>query len=649
MYKRLEFFIFYIALFFFLFFSLSLIHVYPWERIGSTYLLPTVDLIKTGNLMFQYQLYYSDTDRLLANPPLYYLVLAPVVKLLGAGIQQVRLLSIVINGAILTGIFLLVRKLFSKREAMLSVFILALSDTFFSLNFNPRPTHLSAMFFVFSILCCVIGLKQSKRSFGMVFLSGLLMGLSILSHFYILTYGIILLLTILFFSKKPCNFRFVAMHAIIIFAGIVLPLFSYMLWLGNDIPEWWHVQKILAGSDATNNRNLSLSFGIWQFIKENFLHWNFEFTYEPHKLLAVHRYKLWLGFPWGWLYAISWLYIGIRILYNKARKTGQNLSGDKWLLTSLLFLILIPGIIFPTGGNEYLLPIIILFSISVAIVFSDLLFCDLKSKFRHIFLCIGLIGILLISSLRFYYNINVFNDVMKEPSYDYYIQELSKNFRGKKITTVVGPHLIAAGLINYGYFDYYALHDFYAFSDRHRLRGDNHPVKVKFDIALCERLLKDSNLLITNDWIMKPRSRRVVPLLVKSGFYKESGRAESKYYKTTTAYFRSEDYAVPFVKEIDAQGNLMISFVDGMPHVVKGLFVRHDIKEKGSVDILLSFDDKSFKKIRPEPYEIILTENGFLWAPEALPAVRKIKITSIGSDLYIALSSLALKSSIISE
>ncbi|HID30835.1 MAG TPA: glycosyltransferase family 39 protein [Desulfobacterales bacterium] len=633
----------------YLFFSLTLIQTYPWERIGSTYLLPPYELIHTGQLRLEYQLYYSSTDRLLANPPLYYLVLAGLIKILGAGIVQVRLLAILVNLAIMLTVYILVKSTFSRQAAALSVFLLAISDAFFSYSFYARPTQLSTAFFILSLLFAVIAQKRPRESYAVSFFSGLLMGSAVLSHPFIITYGLILPITFFCFSPDRKNWRPLLRHILSATVGLFLPICIYIAWLGGDLPEWWHVQKILAGSDATNNRDLSASFGIWEFLKSKFFHWNYDFDYKPCKLLAVHRQHVWLGFPWGWAFAVGGAYCIVWGILKRTNGGRHSRPAHWWIAISVILAVFMPGILFPRGGTEYLLPVHIIFMMAFGVFLCDAISHEWSVWASRISQVFGIFVILMILSLRLYYNINVFNTVTNVPGYEHYMAELRENIPRNSFKSVVGPHLIAAGFIGYQFFDFYSLYDFYAFKDRARFRRGwktDHPAKVEFPIAFCERLLKNRDLLVSNANSVKQRTKAVMDFIATSGFYQQVAQVESKYYGLSRAYLPATQHWVPIDTQVTPEGTLLIHFQQKEPRRLNAVFVRYQRPRSSLPEVWLSPDGRAFYQAEVKKGEVLAgerglaCEHGLFWAPGGLPKVSIIRLSGVGIPEFVAVCAL---------
>ncbi len=624
---------------FYLLSSISLLQLYPWERIGSTYLLPSYELLSTGDLRLEYQLYYSNTDRLLANPPLYYLALAGFIKVFGANIEAVRIMAILINLSIMVAVFALVKNVFSNKAAIYSVSILLFSDPFFSYTFNARPTQLSIALFLFSLLPVVITPKDSFDNYVLPFLSGLLLAGSILSHPFIICY--ILILPVTFFFFKPPNKSWLkSIHFFVILAfGFFVPIFIYFVWIGKEFPEWWHVQKILTSSDATNNRDFKLSFGVVEFLRTNFFHWNIDFDYKPYKLLAVHRQNVWLGFPWILLYLASFFYCFFSIWLKKVTLIPFVWRPYCWLTMSIILAVAIPGIAIPKGGVEYLLPIHILFIVSVGIFISDVISCKNPIWARKICLLFCIFVILSIISLRVSYNYNVFKTINNEPSYRGYISKLRKSIP-TNFNSVVGPHLIAAGFIDYPFFDFYSLYDYYAYGDRKDKRKGwrtDHFEKIEFFTALYERLLSKHDLLITNTNSIKKRTRRIIDLFASSGFYHEVSQVESKFYGLTKAYLPNLQRWIPFLTEINDEGDLLVRIRENQSQRLNAIFLRYRNTVNCIPKIYLSSDGSVFRQIELKKENFLSGKNGFFWVDRNRSNFSIIRISQIDQPLFIAI------------
>jgi hypothetical protein len=567
------------------------------------------------------------------------LVLAGFIKVFGVGIFQVRLLAILINLVIMATVYLLMRRILSRQPALLFVLLIGLSDAFFSYSFYARPTQLSVAFFMSCLLLAAIAQQLPRGGYAVSSISGLLMGCAILSHASIITYGLILPLTFIFLSPPSKKWRSVVPHIFSATVGLCLPICIYLVWLGSDFPEWWHVQEILAGSDATNNRDLSISFGLWEFLRINFFHWNFDFDYQPYKLLAVHRQRVWLGFPWGWAFAVGGIYCMVLSIFKHTEGEQNARYPYRWITVSVLVAVIMPGIFFPWGGTEYLLPVQVIFTLALAVFLSDVISCDWSVRFKRLFWLFGISVIVMILSLRLYYNINVFITVMNERGYEHYMAQLRESLPDHSFSSVVGPHLIAAGFIGYKFFDFYSLYDFYASKDRDRLRKGwktEHPPKTEFPIAFCERLLRNRDLLVTNAKAVKRRTMLVMDAFAESGFYEEVARVESKYYGVSRAYLSVEERCRPIASEVTSEGDLLIKLLEKEPLHLYAVFIRYQRPRSSIPEMWLSVDGRVYHEVEAKEQEVLGGRDGLLWTAKGLPMFSRIRISGVDEPKFVA-------------
>lgn len=612
---------------FYLFFSLRLVNIYPFEWISSFNAMPAFDFARTGELRYQYQLLYSSTDRMYANPPLYFILLGAVFKLFGVGVLQIRLFSIAINLLIFTGTFLLVKSVLSRKAAVFSVFVLALSDIIFSYSFCARPNQLAIMFFIFALLLCAKG--NGADSNGWSFGAGFVMGLSAVSHSFILSYGLIPAMTLFSFKRGETILRRNVMKGVVFLAGMAIPVSIYLLWVGRDIHEWWSIQRILSASDATGSYTAERSGNAFQNLYADFkyfLHWNFLHTsigskFDPYFGQAIHRKYEWLGFQWGRLYLAAGLYAALKIAYGVLTGNAKGLHGVIWIFFASLISVISAGILFPKGvGNEYVPPVFIILSMLSGLFLSDLVICVGKNKVVRYSVPVVALAVvfLVIFKPRLSYSAGLIREFDGQPTYGEYMGRLQDSLAGKGVTAYLGPHFVNMGLSQYRYIDYFVLKD-------------------KSAIGVSGALLRDSNALILYDTmvtfsvVFNPIGQR----LVDAGFYKLVGSSQSAFYGRTSAYLRPK---TPAFAVAGGPGGLAIDFQDGLSHLVRGLFIKGKVGDDKNVSILYSHGDKAFSRLSFKDNEVTIGENGLLLTPVSPVSAKKIRVTGVGAVEYARLS-----------
>jgi hypothetical protein len=432
--------------------------------------------------------------------------------------------------------------------------------------------------------------------------------------------------TMLMFVHRRRHWRWswqtVGIHLVWCTLGVLFPVFLYLGWIGEDLPEWWRLQQYLVTTDATGGDFSSFNIdNIWYFFQTTFLHWNFDFDYKPYGLLAVHRQRVWLGFPWGWTFSLAILYhIGRAILSFWHNSNMSRQRTDRWIAGLLALSVLAPAIFFPKAENcEYHLPFQLICLIGLGILLADLL------RQRHLgFRAIGSALIIGIVFLRLYYNVNVFHATMNEPSYEWYTGQVRNAVPIHSSEVIFVPYLLMEKFFQDDYFDY------------HVLRGS----EMAYPIALFETALRHKAMVIINEheyYVILNAARAIA----QSDFYREVTQVSSKYYGTTTVYgpdSPDREKWIPFESKKTETGDVLLDLKVNSPVRIGTLFIRYAQKRSVLPEIWGATGEGEYQRLALSPEDLIQSEDGLFWSSkDPSPTLSRLLIRGASAQDYLML------------
>ena len=157
---------------------------------------------------------------------LYFLFLAFSFKILGVGIFQARLVSVLSGLFLMIFFYLFVEKMWRKKEAQIATILLFLNPLFILSARIVRQEMVTALFAFLAISFAILGLKKNRNN---IFLAGIFAGLTILAHLngVFVSFAVLVLLFMkkIFVRKREWN---VIGYFIL---GITIALLPYLIFI----------------------------------------------------------------------------------------------------------------------------------------------------------------------------------------------------------------------------------------------------------------------------------------------------------------------------------------------------------------------------------------------------------------------------------
>jgi len=188
------------------------------------------------------------------HPPLYYLANGLVFKVLGVGVWQSRIISLMAALLVIYLTFLLCGRSLDIPMSINSFLLLAAlflsTPLFFVLSRSNRPEMLTLALIMSALLAYTSYLKSRRMFFPA--LAGLISGLALITQAY--AFFVIILLAIVHLSVRPGERK----SCLIMLAFFSLPLAGYLLWVARDWTAFYY-QTIIARDVANKIHLVSLA------------------------------------------------------------------------------------------------------------------------------------------------------------------------------------------------------------------------------------------------------------------------------------------------------------------------------------------------------------------------------------------------------
>ncbi len=161
----------------------------------------------------------SENAPFIWNPPLYFLLMKIWIKLFGISELSLRLPSALFSAGSLLMIYLLTKKLFDKKAALIALTIGAFSPFHLWYAQEARPDSLAVLLGLLSSYFLLLWLKENKTKYISFYVLFSVFG--IYSHYFCL---------LLFFSQIACSFLFFKEYRKKLFVTL-LPLAFFLPWV----------------------------------------------------------------------------------------------------------------------------------------------------------------------------------------------------------------------------------------------------------------------------------------------------------------------------------------------------------------------------------------------------------------------------------
>jgi 4-amino-4-deoxy-L-arabinose transferase-like glycosyltransferase len=203
------------------------------------------------------------------HPPVFYLLNGLVMKALGFGVLQARLLSLFCAFLILAVApflyWLILKKRLTADEIMLLAVMFLGNPFYFVLARYVRPEMLTVLLALLAMTAYHLAALKDNRYWLVP--SGILAGLSVLTHFFGL-YAFIYIAVQLLVSHKEGKLR----RGALLVAGFLLPLIPYIIWLSRDLGSFYY--QVIVARQSLAGFTFSRIFGRYLAFFLNFKTWN---------------------------------------------------------------------------------------------------------------------------------------------------------------------------------------------------------------------------------------------------------------------------------------------------------------------------------------------------------------------------------------
>lgn len=292
---------------------------------------------------------YTASD---VHPPFYYWVLKSWTLLFGAGDVALRSLSIVLGAGVISTVFFLTRKMFSRSVAWIALLLLVLSPMVIRYSDEARMYTLAALIIFAATHVLMKATEQNKRTLWVVY--GLLVALGMWTHYFTAFVWLAhWAWSAIIIAKKGTSFKvfwksfftknWVLAHVIAV--GVFLPwlvVMGYQLTVVQASGFWIGPVSVNTPVNYLTNFFYYLEY------------------YQTQSWLALLMIGIVL------LMAIL-LPITYKRLGQKEKKSFLLVSALAWVPVVLLFIMSLPPLR-PSFVERYLIPSIIMLSVFIAVV-----------------------------------------------------------------------------------------------------------------------------------------------------------------------------------------------------------------------------------------------------------------------------------------